>query len=212
MTRDEAVTRIIQRLGKRVDLQTTIETEIVNVQTDVLEGNEWLPWFLMSGLEDLATVADTQEVAVPTGFLSEDEEEGALWRYDASNTDNVMQELKKDDVRILVARHPGSGIPLSYALRGEQFLLFPTPDAIYPLKLACYLRDAPLTSNITNLWLTHAATLVIEETCYLVATEIMKDLANAPVFRTAADKAWAKLYKRHIARREAGGMRMMGED
>lgn len=214
MIRQEAITRILSRLGRDgdTDLEAKIELEIVTVQESILEGHQWLPWFLLTEIATETTIADEERVEIPTDFLLEDDDQ-ALWRYDADNTDNQWTPLKKDDLDVLRDKYPGTGEPVAYALRNQYFVLKPTPDDAYTLKMSYYARDTELANDDDeNKWLTHAADLVIAETCILMAEEYIKDYDSAERFKIAAKRAWDRLYRLHIARTEAGGMRQMGED
>lgn len=211
MTRDEAVTSIMNRLGNRTDLETDIITEMKIVQESVLEGHSWLPWFLLSEIATETTVADEERVELPTDFLLEDDDQ-ALWWYDSSDTDNGWKPLAKDDLDILRERYPGTGEPKAYALRGNYFIIKPTPDDSYTLKMSYYARDAALDTDIENEWLKHAADLLIAETCVVMAEEYIKDSESAERFKVAARRAWDRLYRKHVSRQETGAMRTMGDE
>lgn len=162
MLRDGAVSLIKRGLGYRSTGDADIVETMQFVQT-TLEHEAVLPWFLISELLSIATVTNEQRVLMPTGFLREIEE-GALWRHDSSVSPAKWTELKKDDFDFLQVKQQGAGPPQWYSLMGQYFRLYPTPDAVYPLKLVCYLADADLSTNIENLWLKHAPDILIADT------------------------------------------------
>jgi hypothetical protein len=208
--RDAMVTTILGRLGARTDLQSLVETEVLYVQETVLEGHPWLPWFLTTETASTPTVAGEESVAVPTGFLQEMEGQ-SVWLIDPSD-DVTPLELKKDEYDILLQRYPGTGQPQAYALRGDFFMLRPTPDDIYTLRMRYFGRAPLLSSNIENVWSKHAADVFIAETCLLVAEEHIKDYESAERFRTMVQRGWDRLNRMNVARAEAGAMREMGDD
>lgn len=212
MTRDEAIVRILSRLGRDGDtaLQAKVELEIVTVQEQILEGHAWLPWFLLTENATETTISGEERVELPEDFLMEADDQ-ALWWYNVNDTDNVWTPLNKEDLDFLRGRSPGVGFPKSYALRNQYFVIKPTPDDSYTLKMSYYARDEVLSSNVTNKWLTHAGDLVIAETCVVMAEEYIKDYEATDRFKTAAKRAWDRIYRKSVAREEAGTMRSMGD-
>lgn len=210
MTRDQLITQVLQRVGKRTDLQADAELEILTVQA-VLEEHQWLPWFLLTEDSSTTTTINEDRVEVPDDFLLEDDDQ-ALWLYDSSNTDNAWKPLDKDELDVLRARYPGTGRPRAYALRGDYFILFPTPDAEYQLRMVYYGRDVALDTNVENKWTKHAPDLVIAELCLILAEEYIKDVESAAGFKEKVKRAWDRVSRKSIARAEAGMQRTMGDD
>lgn len=213
LTRNQLIASAAQKLGKRTDLVTDMETEILVVQSQILEGHHWLPWFLETEDATLVSVAGTESIALPTDFLLEDVENRGLEINLPSDSDEPWQEVKKDDLSIIRQKYPGDGgQPLMYALRGSNIMLRPIPDAVYTFRLNYFARDDELTTDVANLWTTEAADLLIAELCYLMAKDYIKDPESAAGFQTDVQRAWGRLYRKHTARREGGGMRMVGDE
>lgn len=216
MTRDEAVALLKGRLKRVSDttLDASILAEMKFVQSQLLEGADVLPWFLLSQNLSAVTVVDEERIIVPgTGsrpFLREFEE-GALWVQDSEN--NTWNELQKDDYDALFNRFKDeSGIPRAYALDGEYFRLLPTPDAVYNLRVKAYLRDTALDSNIENNWLKYAADLVIAETGAIIATNYLRDAEIAAKFLADIPVARNRLMVFDEARKHANRSYQMGDD
>jgi len=216
MTREEIVDVIIERLGKRTDLEDQIIVELKEVQRTKCEGHHWLPWFCITENQTVSTTADEERVPVPTDFLMEDDNQ-ALWIVNENGKD---LELKKDDLDVIKARtadtetdDSDTGQPEYYDLVGDYFILRPIPDDVYTLRLRCMSRLATLSSDSSeNGWTTHATDVLIYETCAVMAREYLKDTESAEGFEARAKQAWDRLYRKHIAREEAGRMRQQGED
>ena len=162
MNRSAAVGRVQAILGFRTDLVSTIEGALQDAQID-LELQPPLPWFLVTEVSSNATVKDEERVIVPVNFL-QDFEEDPLWYFDGTLADaEQWVVLPRDDLQILRANHPGSGKPKAYALVGQNYRIFPTPDAVYTLKQIYYKTDALLATNIENDWLKYAPNVLIGE-------------------------------------------------
>lgn len=185
MLRDDAVALIKQGLGFRSDLDTEIVTQMRSQQEEVLEQGSTLPWFLISTVQDLTTVADTETLAIPSDFLLE-VEEAALWFFDSGqDTGSQWRQMPKaflDEIKtdatatwsdLIIGAEP------AYALVNKLFYFSPVPDAANTLKFMYYAQDTQLTSNITNLWLTHAADLLMAQTGLAMAEDTENDKAAA---------------------------------
>ena len=169
MTRDEAVTEIQNTLGFRTDKSTEIVTALKNAQVK-LEKGAVLPWFLLTEVASEPTVNAEERVAIPSDFIREWEED-PLWFFVAGTggDDDAWVELAKEDLAFLRDKYPGKGAPIAYALDALYYRIFPTPDAAYTLKHIYYKNDTVLSSNVTNLWLTHFPHLMIGEAGRLFA-------------------------------------------
>lgn len=161
MIRDDAVKRVQRPLGFRSDKATEIVDALQDAQVE-LESSAELPWFLRTEVSSISTVSAEERIEVPDDFLREWEDD-ALWYFNAgaSEAADIWTELVKDELTFLRNNLPGSGVPQAYALDGNNFRIFPTPDAVYVLKLIYYQRDTLLTSNVENLWLKHIPFLLI---------------------------------------------------
>lgn len=214
MDRDSAVSIILQRLGNRsaAEYQTACETEMRQVQENKLEGSaELMPWFLITEETTAATVAGEQRVAVPDDFLLE-VEEAALMIQDAESGNWIP--LVKDDFDDLTEAYvdEDDAQPVKYSLLGGYFRLFPTPDAVYQLKMIYFGRDAVLNSNIENNWLKYASDLMIAATGEVMAAQYLQDTELAAIFTNQIQTARDRLWKLNEARQHAGRNYQMGDD
>ena len=211
MTRDEAITLIKQRLQRENDTAITarIQSEIILAQEMRLEGNAWLPWFLLSENLTANTTASEERLPVPNNFLRE-AEEGALWRYDPDSSEIPWVELTKDDYDFLLNKYPNEDAPVAYALSNEYFRLKPTPDAVYTMRMKCYLRDDPLTSDIENKWLANAADWLIAEVSEKIARQHLRNIKLADSIKGEIIEAKNRVYVVHEARMHANRKYSMG--
>lgn len=209
MTRDDVITLLGYRLESRTDLVERIMLEMRLVQSTILEEHEWLPWFLESELAEASTTSGEWRVPVPEDFLME-MEPAALWITDA---DGVRKELKKMDMDVAAERYSGTGCPQVYALHGNYFYLFPTPDQAFPLQMLYYARDTDMAAeNVETNWLKYAPDLVIACVGREVAEKHIQNGALAASFAADIVPAWLRLLNKHTARVEANQSRSMGGD
>ena len=161
MLRADVVARIQRKLGFRDDQETNIINALQDAQLK-LERRPLLPWFLRTEISSVSTVSGEERVGLPTNFLREDEE-SALWYFNGTATDDADKwtELIKDDLSVLRNAHPGEGPPTNYAISGNYYRIFPTPDDIYLLKQIFMGKDTVLDTNIENEWLKYASDLMI---------------------------------------------------
>ncbi len=210
MTRDEAVTIIKGRLGRPSD--TTIDTLILNemklAQTQA-ERDRILPWFLLTEISDASTTIDEQRLQVPTDFLREFGE-GALWHFNDSGNP-VWSDMTKEELDYLRQRYStASGAPVSYALVGKYFRLFPTPDQVYTIKMLYYAQDEVLSTNIENQWLKEAPGILVSRTGAVIARYLNHPALIA--FNADLLTAQNELVVQETARDEANRSRSMGDD
>jgi hypothetical protein len=226
MTRDEAITLILNRTGQRggavspVDsvLQAQVLVEMKFMQEELERTDSGLmPWFLEQEYTDASfkTAAATTTVALPTGFLRElDEVRVALFYQDTTVSGDQWIPIPKADYDELKEEFGGdsNGKPQGYCLLGENIRLFPTPDAEYPLKLLAYIGDTVLSTNIENKWLKYAGKLLIGKTGFVVAGFGVRDEGATAFFMKMEGEGRDALIKANTARAEAGRGRQQGED
>lgn len=209
MDRSAAVTRIQRELGFRTDLSTEIIAALQDAQVELEEAVE-LPWFLKDeGLSDMTTVADTQTVALPTGFIREFEDD-ALHIYDSTaDEDEQWTPLVKDTMEYLRANYPGSGTPVGYCLGVSSYFLFPIPDAIFNLRQVFYKKDTTLATDVENLWLEHAHDLMIGVAGQKIA-RALRDRNALVEFEKMEQKARFRLFYSGEAREHENKRYAMG--
>jgi hypothetical protein len=226
MTRDQAVTLILNRVGQRggafgaadAILGGQIVTEMQQ-QQDELEKSDLgtMPWFLSQEYTNAAfkTAIGVDTVAHPTGFLREwDDVRVAMFYQDTSVSGDQWIPIAKEDYDVLKTELGDQvpGKPQGYCWVGENFRFFPTPDAEYPLKLLAYIGDTVLTTNIENKWLKYAGRVLIGKTGEVIASLGVRDKDAIAYFVDMAAKGLAGLIRDNVARAEAGRSRQMGED
>jgi hypothetical protein len=184
MTRDEAVAEMHRQLGFRSDQTDNLVGYLKLAQTQ-LELEPELPWFLVSETLSTTTTADEPRIGVPSNML-EELDTSALF-YVPSSGDDAGKNLAivKDEYDVLVNQYldfdyeDEEAYPRNYAIRGDYFILFPTPDAAYTVKINIYAQDTVLTSNIENRWLKYAPLLIMGKALQLSATGLRDQVAQA---------------------------------
>ena len=153
MDRDTAVARIQQGLGFRQDLQDKIVGALQEARR-LLETGRSLPDFLLQEGQTLLLPAGNADVPLPSGFITEWEEEG-LWYVKPGHADDVLW-LEKVDFWVGNSRFQRTdpGIPLAYTLRGSGIRFWPARDQAYTLNWAYYKHSKDLATNVPdNEWL-----------------------------------------------------------
>lgn len=181
MTRDEAVSIIADRLGKRTGLTNQIIAEMKLAQTR-LEHKGFLPWFLRVKYD---ATFDTSPIYMQDGFLREIEDIPMIAYTDDEGT---IHEVTKDYYSVLVQATANgdldaTGPPEHYAMRDATFIhLFPVPDKAYSGTTNYYQAAAALTTDIENLWLQHAPEVLICEAGIRIA-KFLRDGEAVSLFK-----------------------------
>jgi hypothetical protein len=201
VTGSQLLDMVMQRLGNRSDtsLRAALALEMAAAQKDVLEGMDFVPWFLLSSLTSAATVASLRSVALPSDFLMEVEDSGLFYTDSSGN----MNELAKDEYNYLVKYYAetDSGPPEAYALVGSNYEIFPMPDDAYTLQYYYFLHDAAPTDTATeNRWLAQAPLLLLAETGRVGASLYIQNADLAVSFTEEYKRQKDLLWKRNEAR------------
>ena len=183
-----------------------------------LEAGQLLPWFLYLEDTSASTVANTETVAFPTGFIRFDDgmEKGGLFYNDTSITlPDPWVPLTRgqgNDIKALYADNTYAA-PEMYDLQVGQFLLRPIPDAIYPLKVAGMFASANVTDDgNTTLWTIHAADLLVAELTLVGATLYTRDADLVEIAMAERNVCMTRLRTAHTAFMESMQERSMGDD
>lgn len=215
MIRDDAVTRILSRLGNRdpVEYTTIILYEMDDAQRYELEGDaSLLPWFMLSESSGALFTPGEERLEIPEDFVMEFEDSPLQTLNFESNR---YVPLKKDDWDAIVAKYAESapGMPKAYALVNQYFRVAPVPDLEYPAKFI-YFAQQPLPSvaNVENSWLKYAADLLLARTGYTVASKHLQDMELAGKFLAEGVIARARLWRLNEARLHANHEYQMGDD
>lgn len=213
MNRDQAVSQIQFILGKRSDLVAEITTQLQFAQNE-LEKRLELPIFLREETLILGNTIDVERMAPPPGFLREWEED-ALWVYNENLdlTEPRWDPLVKDSPKFLRQAISNDAYdparPRGYSYDGKDFILFPTPDAVYTYRMIYYKADEVLSSNIENKWLKHFPYLLIGLAGGVIAAGIRDQNALA-VFGAMIQEGNDRLNKFTTSRDQAGRRYVMG--
>jgi len=220
MTRDEAIDIILMRCGRRESnefFRQVCISEMALAQQTKLERADFKPWFLLSEMMRATTGIDESRLPLPPLFL-EEHEEGTLWLKDPAS--GVWVPIVRGDEDQLQVAYEGvlGGPPERYSIVRGYFVLYPTPDIQYSLKMRCYLREPTLTAPYgtvpaaTNSWLTEAPDWLIAETGAIVAGQHIKDRDTANEFAQQAKDARTSVYTQHVIREEMNRERSAGDD
>lgn len=211
MLRDAVITLLNYRLGNRTDLTERMILEMDYVQAFTLEGTgSFIPWFLASEMTTTTVGGGEERIQLPSDFLGEMEDQ-ALWLYDADSI-TPYKKLIKRDYDLLVEKYIDSGIPAQYAISGDYFLIKPTPNDTYTIKMRYYASDISVTTgNIENKWLKHAADMLMAETGVRMAMHIRNSSLRAE-FAEEAERARQRVYVKHESLRHTNRIYGMGED
>lgn len=208
---------LMSRLGNRMEagLRATCLSEMKLFQRTKLEKGPTLPWFILSETASSNTTAGERRLALPDDFLREDDES----RVYLITAAGKKIELEKGEYAELTAMEDSSeneaeseGQPTHYALKGNYFHLFPTPDQVYTVQFRYYAKqdDPTDTTSSENAWFEHAPDLIIAEVGVVVAGQHIQDIEKVALFQTQANEARARMFVEATAREEAGRSRRMG--
>jgi hypothetical protein len=165
-----AVAEIKRYMGFRTDLDDDA-LELLQLGQDHLEHN-WisrpLPWFLLSERATTSTVTDEERVQVPSAFIEEYEDDG-LWFIDENGGEHLLTKYDADDLRKLQQERTSYNTvepstperPISYAITGDYWRLFPAPTGVYTLSQMYYQKDATIALDEENRWLKYAPYVLI---------------------------------------------------
>lgn len=209
MIRDAAVSRVKRGLGFSTNRDAVIVEALQDAQ-QTLEQLDDLPWFLKTEVSTISTVSGEERVPIPSDFLRENEDD-AMYYFNASAVEDVDKwvELVKDDADLLRKVLSGTGSPEAYALSGEYFRIFPTPDDVYPLRMIYFQQDTLLTTNIENLWLKHFPLLLVGEAGADIA-QSLHDQGATQRFQLLAAQQRVFLFKANQARQHENRRYVMG--
>lgn len=197
MTRDEVVSLMQIQLGFRTDQSTNLITCLQAAQV-TLEREAVKPWFLLSAVSVLVTVADTRTIALPDDFLGENEEDKIF--YIPADTEDDPVELEKDVNQQLLATYAREeGTPEAYAIVGTNMHIYPLPDDVYTLQWTYYAKDTVLSTNVENQWLAHFPLLLAGEAGMLLAPAMRNAEATA-IFDRWRKEGRIQLYRENERR------------
>jgi hypothetical protein len=170
MTRNEAVAQIKMLLGFTTILTTTAEQQLRLAQ-EHFEQN-WpdpsnLPWFLMSERATVSLTIGEERVQKPDDHLG-DAEDDDIWVTDTDGQEVRLRKNDTDNLRKLYGS-ASPGLPIAYSFDGFYYRLFPAPNLAYTTKIQYMQKDTVLNSDIENLWLAHAADVLVGRATAMMA-------------------------------------------
>lgn len=207
MLRDTAVARVKQMLGFKQNLDSEIVQAMIESQED-LERSSELPFFLRKNYSGLVTVALDNQVAVPTDFIRESDDDQMAITDSEGGEHNVVKDLRG----YLRIRYPGTedpSIPQRYARMYRTFFFYPTPDAIYTLNGTYYGKDQTLSTNIENLWLKELPFILVARAGLLLGAGL-RDKEGLAAFGYMNDVNTEKLHRMSTADDQAGSKPVIG--
>jgi len=203
MTRNELRALIALRLGNRTDLDDRIDAEIQLAQAD-LEGEAWLPWFLLTQTTTLQTDAvNTDRVDLSTDlpdFILPHEESNWEWQDSTGAWIPIEKRYDLREQQYVDSRVFDESTPAIYTLVGSTLILYPDPGAQLTLRGWYFSKADTLSSDIENGWTKYAPELLASLTCAKLAPLLqMGDMVN--VYAGMYNTALARLQQMDEARR-----------
>lgn len=220
MNGDVAVAQVKQGLGFRsgTDLDAIILDTLNFAQLEREQPGKTLPWFLKAFDIAGATVANSNLISLPTGFIKLQEPDDASLYYVASTGQRFF--LKSDSFvpawrffngawqgelvdppsqGVLI---PQTGIPRRFQIRATDAVLFPTPDQVYALYWNYFAHDVAITNTAaTNGWLTYFPWAIIGD----AGSKLAADMGNAAALQKFQQIAAASSPLPSIIERELAG-------
>ena len=214
MDRTGIVNLVLGRCGRRegdtyMVAQAKLELGLIQER---LEGGAFLPWFLLTNEQTLTTVANVREVSLPANFLRE-WDDYPLQRYDATASP-IYKKLEKEDFDVLLEEFDGDGVgePKAYALTGDVFSFFTTPDTAYSIKWRYYAKDTVLSDSVLdNAWTANATDLLIAELGIVMAGQYARRPDLVQIFGVQKAEAIKRLTAFDIARMQAARAAVRGD-
>jgi hypothetical protein len=212
MTRDEAVAIIQFDLGRRTDLEDEIIAKMQEAQR-ILEQGATLPWFLKEEDASLVLPVGSADVAFPTGFLREiDDEDNECFHYTGDDPIGEVY-LEKIELRNGTQRFADvdDGRPRAYAIRKASWKFFPGRDIEYTLTYSYWKSATSLaTETATNAWLVYQPTILIGMAGASIAHVLGHERAKAK-FDADFARGWKAAFGETVMRQEANRPRHLNE-
>lgn len=162
MTRDEIVAQVQLLLGFRTDQLNTITAQIAIQQNYLEQEVQWAiyPWFLYTERANALTEANDERVQKPTDWIADVEEDG-IWITDTDGIEHLLIKSEQNKLRLTFVDSDPT-FPQYYASSGDYYRFFPTPDAIYTLRMIYYQKDEIISvGSGENRWMKYASNCLI---------------------------------------------------
>lgn len=218
MTRDEAVTRINEATGFRIAgnaAEATIIKRLQEAQRD-LEKGKTLPRFLLQEDQTLLLPAGQHALALPTGFVREDDDNRLHFVSSDTNMPLYLKPMRYSSavLEVTTQQRPDEPTlqtvaPSVYVIRKTTVDFITIADQDYNLVWNYYKADDLLTSNIENGWLREASEWLIGEAGGRFALDI-RDPDAKTLFDEMLQKGRAAVFGDILADEDAMGPLIMG--
>ena len=143
------------RFSGRDDLSDLLD-DFIDLTEEKIYSNEMMP-LRLRGFETsstLQTIAGTNAVALPTGYLQA--------RSIALTSGGKEREMFFNSPSAL-PKKSGSGIPVSFTVEGDNLVFDVTPDGVYDIEFVYYGKPTALSStNTTNFVLTNHPSIYLD--------------------------------------------------
>lgn len=221
MTRDEAIAILNQNTGFRATghAQTDFYISMLQAAQRDLERGKTLPKFLLQEDQTLSLIEGANTVALPTGFLRDDDDNSIHYVPTTSNTPTFLQRKRtyKDAVNANMRETTTPPItttpvaPTVYVIRNSTIDFITTSNDTYTLYWNYYKAADVLTSSVENSWLLRASDWLIGEAGERIARSQRDQLALV-AFQDLKQKGRAAVFGDLLALEDSGGPITMGED
>jgi len=219
MNLQRAVNIIKRQCGFRQTGDATI-IEIIQDAQEQIETTypvEPLPWFLLTERSSVSSPPDEERILLPTDFMLEYEED-ALWLQLPDGGEKLLNKYDADDLRQTVSRMTTAELAsnrtsfkFAYALTGDYFRIFPTPDLSYTYKMIYYQKQELMDDGLDeNRWLKYAPWVLIGMAGENYAHAI-RDATAMQYFQQKKGSALQSITDHTLARQLANRRMAMGE-
>lgn len=172
MDKATLVKTIAYRMGNVKGQDTAIDFELA-LSIERLEGQEFVPWFLLSENNFFEGTAQENRIPVPRGFIRE-YEEGSLYLRRVDGTGKCL--IKKSQDQLL--NYEGmTGEPSHYSLTNQYFRIYPVPQEDFKVELLFYRKSSTLNVE-DNPWYEYAAELLVAETIWAMLSARRDKMAD----------------------------------
>lgn len=213
MTGERFLDLLMGRLGGRTEatLRATALLEAQHVQENALEGDAFLPWFLIKQDTSLVLSVGTREVVVPSDFIREVEDDDALVVVDSEGIEHTLEKKSLAELRAFWTPEATASVPKNYALVGSNLMIFPLSEKALQLKLRYFAKQALLNDDsVETSWLKYASDLLLARVGYIMSSLHIRDDEKAAEFAGQITAARSRLIAEDQAREEANRSRTMG--
>lgn len=216
--------RAINNIKRGLGFSATDSQKIIDAIADAQEQFEtsWpgeleMPWFLLSERATTSQVGSEERLLLPSDFIMEFEGD-ALWLQLENGGEKRLWKYDSDDLRSRTSQYTETqyqsevdSCNFAYALTGDYFRIFPTPDSVQNYKMIYYQRQ-PVMTELTdeNRWLKYAPWVIIGSAGEEIALA-MRDATARGHFQNKKASALQSISTFTLERKYANRRMAMGE-